>query len=202
MELRQRLKDETASLHDKIEHAFLLEKILRQEITLSDYQQLIRKFYGFISPCEALIQLLPCQSLIGNRNKTPWLTQDLHTQPSFDIDKAELAQGVDLPALTDTDQVLGYLYVMEGATLGGQVIAKRLKIQLHITPENGGRYFHGYGHETKEMWAQMCLILSGIDDIKRQNKVVTSAKDTFILFHRWIEKKTLNEISQTKELVE
>ncbi len=53
--------------------------------------------------------------------------------------------------LTNFDFALGCLYVLEGATLGGQVISRHLA-KLGIGPENGGRFFNGYGARTGEMW--------------------------------------------------
>jgi heme oxygenase len=46
---------------------------------------------------------------------------------------------------------VGCLYVLEGATLGGQFISRHLAT-LGIGPANGGLFFHGYGAKTGEMW--------------------------------------------------
>lgn len=190
MDLRKRLQEETKSLHDKIEQTFLLKSIILQEITLSDYQLLIKKFYGFTAPCEALIDSLTCNVLINNRKKKPWLEQDLLALKIFNDNDTKLPICLDLPVLSEYEQVLGYLYVMEGATLGGQVITKLLKNQLPITLDQGGRFFYGYGDETKLMWDDFCRNLYSINDIEQQNKVVHSASDTFNRLHKWMESKT------------
>lgn len=201
MDLRQRLKEETQSLHDKIDQASLLKKIMLQTITLSEYQQLMQTFYGFIAPCEAIIHKYPYQALIENRYKTSWLEKDLHSLELPKMRETGLLLCGDLPALNDDNDVLGYLYVMEGATLGGQVIAKMLNLQLHITPESGGRYFHGYGHETRQMWNQFCMLLHEISGNERQNRIIDSARATFELFHHWVERNTLSPALQVKEIV-
>jgi len=195
MNLRKRLQEETKSLHDKIEQTFLLKKILLQEITLSNYQLLIQKFYGFITPCEALIDSLPCNLVIQNRKKNPWLEQDLHALQIPNNNETKVPICRDLPELSDDEQVLGYLYVMEGATLGGQVIAKILQTQLQITAENGGRFFHAYGEKTKIMWNDFCLDLGTVDCIEQQNKIIYSAIDTFKRFHEWMEAGHYNGVS-------
>ena len=156
-------------------------------MTLSDYQLLIHKFYSFITPCEALIDSLLCKSVIKHRKKKPWLEQDLLALRISSDNVTKFSICSDLPVLSEYEQVLGYLYVMEGATLGGQVIFKMLKTQLQITPAKGGRYFHGYGDNTEIMWNDFCLILSSIHNIDQQNKIVLSASDTFKRLHGWME---------------
>lgn len=194
MDLWKRLKEETKSLHNKIEQTFLFKKILQQKITLRDYQLLIKKFYGFINPCEALIDSLKCKSVIENRKKKPWLEQDLHAlRISIDGDTT-FPRCINFPVLSEHEQVLGYLYVMEGATLGGQIITKMLQTQLQITPDQGGRFFYGYGDNTKIMWKDFCFALNSINHIEQQNKIIKSASDTFKRLHEWMEKGVyLNE---------
>lgn len=201
MDLRKRLQEETKSLHDNIEQTFLLKKILQQEITLSDYHLLIQKFYGFIRPCEALIDSLPCSSVIKYRKKKPWLEQDLLSLNRSNHQDTTLPMCIDLPVLSEYEQVLGYLYVMEGATLGGQIITKMLKMQLRITLDQGGRFFHGYGDKTKIMWNHFCLDLCGINYIEQQNKIIHSASDTFKRLHEWLEGRSFQVVIHPKEFV-
>jgi heme oxygenase len=187
MDLRKRLKEETKSLHDKIEQTFLLKKILEKEISLSEYQLLIKKFYGFITPCEDFISSVKCKSVIENRKKKPWLQQDLRALNISINDDTKIPRCIDLPVLSEHEHVLGYLYVMEGATLGGQIITKMLKTQLQITQEEGGRFFYGYGDETKMMWNDFCLFLCRINDTEQQNMVIHSASNTFNQLYKWME---------------
>lgn len=191
MNLRKRLQEETKSLHEKIEQTFLLKKILLQEITLSDYKLLIQKFYGFITPCEVLIDSLTCKFVIKNRKKQPWLEQDLRALKISKNNDTKLLICRNLPVLCEYEQVLGYLYVMEGATLGGQIIIKMLKTQLQITLDQGGRFFHGYGDKTKIMWNNFCVDLCSINHIEQQNKIIHSASDTFKRLHEWMESRIL-----------
>ncbi|MEO8402330.1 MAG: biliverdin-producing heme oxygenase [Gammaproteobacteria bacterium] len=191
MDLRQRLKKETHNLHKKIEQTSLFKKILLQEISLCDYHLLIQKFYDFITPCEALIDSLPCKSIIENRKKQPWLEQDLHALKISTKNDTHFPKCIHLPALYDCEQVYGYLYVMEGATLGAQVITKMLKTQLQITSDRGGRYFYGYGDMTKVMWNDFCLNLRNISDTEQQNKIVHSAIETMYRFYECMENKII-----------
>ena len=47
---------------------------------------------------------------------------------------------------------LGALYVIEGATLGGQVITRYIQSALKIDATNGGRFFAAYGDRTGLLW--------------------------------------------------
>lgn len=190
MDLRKQLQERTKLLHDKIEQTFLLKKIRKQEITLSDYLLLLQKFYGFIMPCEAIIDLLTCTSVIKNRKKKHWLEQDFD---ALQISTNELSICINLPILSKNEQVLGYLYVMEGATLGGQVVAKIIKNKLQITQDKGGRFFHGYGDKTRIMWNTFCLSLYEINHIEAKNEIINSAITTFLCLHEWMENEKNNK---------
>ena len=165
----------------------MLEKILLQEITLIEYQLLIQKFYGFIIPCEILIDSLSCKSIIKNRKKKRWLEQDLDTLKILNHNENKSSSCSNLPVLSDYDHVLGYLYVMEGATLGGQMIIKMLENKLEITRTQGGRFFNSYGDKTLVMWNDFCLNLSNIAQIEQQDKIIYSASNTFNRLHEWLE---------------
>lgn len=199
MDLRKQLREQTKILHDQIEQTFLLKKILQQEITLSDYKLLIQTFYGFIMPCEALIDLLTCKSVIKNRKKKPWLEQDLLALKIENINKQSIC--IDLPDLSEYEQVMGYLYVIEGATLGGQVLTKMIEAQLPITKDQGGRFFHGYGEKTKIMWNKFCLDLDSITHLEQQYKIINSANDTFKRLHKWMEPGHYSETTDKKEFI-
>lgn len=84
----------------------------------------------------------------ASRRKTPLLEQDLHflgvSRPPAERTHLALTQ-------RNLNFAVGCLYVLEGATLGGQVISRHLAT-LGIGPSNGGLFFNGYGARTGEMW--------------------------------------------------
>jgi heme oxygenase len=57
--------------------------------------------------------------------------------------------------------------VLEGAALGGQVIAPPLKVRLGITPQNGSAFFYGEGPRVYERWKAFLQILAGFRQITR-----------------------------------
>ncbi len=44
------------------------------------------------------------------------------------------------------------MYVVEGSTLGGQVLSRHFADRLGVSPDRGGGFFHGYGEATGRMW--------------------------------------------------
>lgn len=112
-------------------------------------------YYGFI---ESAIQ--GAQHLAGGfdyapRRKHPWLQQDLSAasirpeEPSWQPAAAFAPLRIESVA-----DLVGVLYVVEGATQGGQVIAGHIEVRLGITPLNGGRFFSGYGAQTDSRWQE------------------------------------------------
>jgi len=90
-----------------------------------------------------------------------------------------------LPALAGTDEALGRLYVLEGATLGGTVIDRHLA----ALPQLAGtrlRSFSPYGDQTGAMWhafrrTARDRVAAGGD----ADAMVTSAQDTFGALAAW-----------------
>ena len=57
---------------------------------------------------------------------------------------------------------------------------------LGVTPEAGGRFFHGYGPRTGEMWQAFRSALAGpAATTESQHEVVAAAAATFRALHRW-----------------
>lgn len=86
--------------------------------------------------------------------------------------------------------MLGCLYVIEGATLGGRVITRHLQNQLGTTPDSGGAFFDGYGAETGSRWKAFCTMLSQYADHSadedRQAAIVAGANRTFETLTHWL----------------
>jgi heme oxygenase len=73
----------------------------------------------------------------------------------------------------------GMLYVIEGSTLGGRVIAKNLKKTLNLSDEFGARFFSGYGSNTGQMWKNFLSALDDAQPALNYSQVIDSADLTF-----------------------
>lgn len=183
-----KLKEATREQHEALESVV---DVMSRTFTLDDYRELLTKFYRFYSAIEPK---LPVAELMRNgfdvqpRRKTPLLEVDLKALGIF-----ETVQGLQkwsgVPEVGSVAEAFGGIYVMEGATLGGQVITRQLKSSLEITPENGGAFFNSYGREVGPMWKQFGSIITAYAERNpdADETIVNAARETFDSFRRCFE---------------
>ena len=81
---------------------------------------------------------------------------------------------------------IGALYVLEGATLGGQVISRHLK-SLGLEPGQGASFFNAYGPRTGDMWkAFQESATRGVRSEGDAEPAVAGALAMFDLFAGWM----------------
>lgn len=76
---------------------------------------------------------------------------------------------------------LGRMYVMEGSTLGGQLLSRHVEQQLGFDPGKGDSYFVGYGEATGERWREFKKLLEALPE-SDADAVIASAQNMFQLF--------------------
>lgn len=170
------LKEGTKSQHDKLESDL---NLLRQDLKLDEYVELLKRFYGIYKPLEPLL------NIPADRLKTSHLEKDLRY---FNVNLELVEMCEDLPEVLSKSHSYGVRYVLEGSTLGGQVLTKHFKEFFYISPDSGCFFFSGYGPETMSMWKQFqneLMNFSSTDEYSPE-VLVESARDTFRLFHRWL----------------
>jgi heme oxygenase len=92
-----------------------------------------------------------------------------------------------IPKLETVSQGIGCMYVLEGSTLGGQIISRHLKQSLDITPENGGAFFISYGAELGKRWKEFReSVLADERSLSETDEIIAAARDTFQSFHNWL----------------
>lgn len=132
-QLMLQLRHATADIHATTEQLPLMREVLAPTASLEDYARYLTALYQVYLTIEPLLYAV-CGRVtltqLAIRPKLPALQQDL---------LALGRRGALLPPtgwssrmrelVTDEAQALGGLYVLEGATLGGRVIARQLKRQ-------------------------------------------------------------------------
>lgn len=180
-----RLRAETRAEHDAIEQTL---DLVNEDLTAASYRHRIEQFYGFYRPLEdrmrAIDSWLAPWLDATQRRKTLLLEQDLKvlgcTSPEG------LPRCSDLPPLADPAAYFGCLYVLEGSTLGGQVIGRHIRDKLGVTAETGGRFFAGYGDQTGLHWQQFRSALTAFSAIHdADEQVIAAARSTFDRLTRW-----------------
>jgi heme oxygenase len=186
--IRQRLKRETACLHRRLETDLGL---LEADLSLDRYRRILELFFGFYSSIEAgMGHLVSAGLALGFRlqARAGLIESDLRSIGLSHCQVAGLRRCVDLPRLSTREELAGCLYVIEGASLGGQFIAPVLRDRLGVDQTCGASFFIGDGERTRERWS---LFLIWLEDLVRggaaTGEIITSARATFLAFALWME---------------
>lgn len=157
--------------------------MMSQMFNLEDYKRLISRFWAFYSAFEPTLPYAELKEAgfdYDSRRKLKWLEADAEV---LGIEKPELF--ADLPDVSTLPKAFGSLYVVEGSTLGGAVIARHLNQHLGLTPENGGSFYASYGAEIGPMWKRFGeAITAYADGGSNDEEIVESAKRTFDSINR------------------
>ncbi|SDX90217.1 biliverdin-producing heme oxygenase [Hymenobacter psychrophilus] len=177
-----RLRQETRPYHDALEAQPFNQALRTGALTAAGTRHFLQKLYGFVVPFEAQLQAheaeFGAEWELARRYRAQLLRQDL---PNAD----QLPHAPNLPPLDTRARLLGALYVLEGSTLGGQVIARQLAA-ADITTRT---YFAGRGAQTGPLWKSFTALLEAevAAEPALADDVVASAALTFQRLHAWIE---------------
>ena len=179
--LLARLRTETRPYHDAVEQNEFNQALAAGAPSEAATARFLAKMYGFLVPYEEALlvhapALGPAWELPG-RQRAHLILEDLHAVPG------QLPLCPAMPPLATVPQLLGALYVLEGSTLGGQVLAR----QLAKAGSHQVRYFTGYGALTGPRWKALCQLLGeAAPDAATEDEIVQSAIHTFQHLATWL----------------
>lgn len=151
------------------------------------YRNLLIRFYGFHSAWErSAAAVAPDRIFFESRCKTGLLVKDLLALGLGDKEIIGLPQCDPLMALPSSAAVLGSMYVLEGSTLGGAIIAREVERRLGLGRETGCAYFRSYGRETAAMWKQFGARLLAASCPETDEVIVETAQNTFNVMQHWL----------------
>ena len=174
----QALRRETRPAHDALEQNAFNQQLAAGTITAAAAAHFLAKMYGFLAPYEARLraQNLGPEWEADTRQRAHLILEDLQ-QPA-----SSLAVCPAMPPLATWPQLLGAMYVMEGSTLGGQVISRQLaKADIPLRT-----YFSGYGERTGPLWKAFCQLLTQAATPANEAEIVQSASLTFQQLDAWL----------------
>lgn len=187
------LKAETSDLHERLDKHSKLTRLMDDELSLDDYVMILRGMYGFYKPLEAKLNavyesssLLKSLQWRERRRKSAQLYNDItllegsnHILPIVECDF--------LPPVEIESHIPGVLYVLEGASLGGQIIKRQLLKQPSLSPQVTS-FFSGYGHDTGTMWQKFKSVINaiGMENPLERDTVIASAQLTFTAIIQWM----------------
>ncbi len=178
---RRQLAERTADLHRAAE---AVVPLMRSGVTIDDYRQYLRRWTRFVVRAESGLQRAPGLRRwlpdLDERWKTPRLLHDCERLG------VAVRAGADPGGDPPTDAVaFGQMYVLEGSTLGGQVILRHLRRTLGDAIDGATRSLDAYGRHTGRRWQAFQDGLEAfVDTCGDHEIVVTAARDTFHEFLR------------------
>lgn len=178
------LRAETAENHKSLESLMFVDEIMNNSLSIEDYKKLLTINFLIHQKLEnKLANMLDADIAnklqMNSRLKLFALQKDLEF---WKIDCLTLPQiNFDL-FIPDKNNaaVLGALYVLEGATLGGNVIKKHILANPNFNDAAKGLNYYGiYGEELSTKWKSFVQILNESVPEADYEICVNSANETF-----------------------
>ena len=181
-----RLREETREAHERVDTGLhLLDGSLSRE----RYRHVLGRFRGYYALLEpALDTWHEREGLLDwpARRKLHLIDSDLRAVGCGPRDIGRLPLCPDVPPVATTAQALGALYVVEGATRGGAVIAARLRGGQ--VPAAALSFFSCYGGDVNRQWRRWAAVTTAWvgDDVERSDAVLVSARAVFHGLGEWL----------------
>lgn len=187
--LRDELRIHTRCHHERIERVLDLPGSIHDE---ADYVRLLSGLYGFYAPLEARLRFHEAHLRTLNfapdtRLKAHQLSEDLRACGLGEREISALPLCRKVPQLPTWQHALGAMYVLEGSTLGGQIIARALRSSLHLNPDAQMNFLLSYGARTGAMWSSFVKILNVVElSASERSDVLAAAGETFQAMENWM----------------
>ncbi len=181
--LLQSLRLGTREAHGALEAQPLVRGLLDPTLSPECYAQLLRAFAAFYRRLEPRLSV----ALDHWHTRFPSVYRYQPRLPLLQADLADLGYdsspepGSVVPVSATIETVPGVLYVLEGATQGGRVIAPRLHRALGVSGHWGARYFNLHGQ--LDSWAHFRQWLAMIEPHLDQSATLSGARATFSGLH-------------------
>lgn len=182
--LPDRLRRATHDLHGSLESALGL---LSPPIDRTRILTLIERFYGFHTVWEpALAAFIDDDSFLTPRRRAALAAADLVALGLGAAEIDALPRCREAGLFADAGEAWGSLYVMEGSTLGGKLISRRLAQESWL-PAQGLRYFDPHGDRTGALWRETRDRLARLTGTPREQSVIDGARTAFQRLAAWLQ---------------
>lgn len=187
----ERLRERTRPIHLRLEAGV---RTLGFDANQAGFRRYLGKLLGFHAPLELDLASVRGLAELGleldARAKTPALRADLAALGLDARALGGLAWCTYTPVLGDVPSALGALYVVEGATLGGQVLFHELSTRLPETARVASRYLRVYGDQTGARWQSFVRTLGALEGDLSLKAAEETAVATFEAFETWLFART------------
>lgn len=182
------LRTQTTPCHKALEQNKYSVALMAHETSLNDYSTYLKKLYGFVKPYEQQV-LSKVGALVPDvegRRKAHLLESDLKALGLSEADINALLV-YNYPAPANEAEALGAMYVLEGSTLGGNIIYKRLNHLIGIEKETNGKYFTAYGDMSGMKWKGFMEAFGEYAvSHNAEQEIINTAIATFTNMDKWL----------------
>jgi heme oxygenase len=180
------LRAATAHCHRRLEKRM---DVGHRFCSAARYRGYLEVMFGFYAPFEQALGSHAVRHVLTDfaaRCKTALLSDDLAALGVGADCIASLPRCAGIPSCQDEAAALGSLYVLEGATLGGQILLPMVEQRLRLTRQSGASYLASYGHDTRAMWQRFgSVVESWCADSERRATAAAAAVATFESLEAW-----------------
>lgn len=174
----------TREAHERLETAL---DLMREPLERERFVGVLGRFHGLHAAWEPAVAARPeMGALMEGRSRLAHLRADLTALGLSDDEVDALPASQDAAALADTEAgAWGSLYVMEGSTLGGKLIARALAAAPWLPP-GGLTYFDARGSDTGRMWRQLGQAVDVATPSGGRQAVEQGAARAFDVVRGWV----------------
>lgn len=190
--LSDRLRIHTRDAHHAVEQAPIAGRITSGALTLSQYAAWLLAWDGILDALDdaahhahhpvvtAFVALAPCRRHTLAQDREVLATRGVRTeQAAVAGQHAALAQLWQLEAVRRPASLIGARYVVEGASLGGLVLARAVQQTLGADVDGATTWLQGRGAASMAHWRQVRALLDTVADPHEQAVVLAGAQAAF-----------------------
>ncbi|QDT39784.1 Heme oxygenase [Stratiformator vulcanicus] len=184
------MRSGTRDLHERIEQRIRPAEALGD---IDSYRRLLERYAAYYRCFEEIVRrdrFIVREFGSERLEKSKWLRNDLRElNEAVPVvgDQRSSAEELTLPDFPTRSHLIGGMYVLEGATLGGQVLLRRYGPPRGLPEGAAVRFFEGYRDATGMMWQAFsqtaCRLVEAEAEIAA---AVDSARATFSSFGDWV----------------
>lgn len=173
---RAALRDGSADLHAAVEVALATDRLVEPDV----YHRFLQRMEAVGNAVEQATRPHLAEAILDPlRGDLARLRLDLL---DLSAARARPSAAPDL-RIAEPAEAWGAIYVMEGARLGGRIIARRAAASFGISADFGGRYLHDDGEPAGVRWRRFLAQLEGaLTEIERRERALGATRRTFALF--------------------
>jgi heme oxygenase (biliverdin-IX-beta and delta-forming) len=184
----EQLRAATRPWHARLEDAIGLGRGV--EVDEAWYRRHLARLLGWHAPLEEALRTAPAApglDAAAARRRAHLIADDLAALGMSAAEVAALPRCRDLPSLATPARVVGVLYVLEGAALGGARLHRALAERLPRVAARAGRFLHCHGDEaaTRRAFGRFTALLDPATPADRIGEAALAAQDAFRSILAW-----------------